>query len=228
MKTSANAFGAASQSEEREVGTPVASGSVKSGAVVETVAGMKSSASMHPNFPHATMRTRPATHARYRKGTAMTDLLTYRPIGHVHRDAPATPGAYLDPAAPCTLEILPEWESALTGLEGYSHLVLLFALDRAEVVSPHPELVHPEGRAEMPEVGLFATRSPHRPNPIALSCPRLLRRDGRVLTVSGTDAWDGSPILDLKGYSPPDDAHPEATVPAWLEALWELHREERG
>jgi tRNA (Thr-GGU) A37 N-methylase len=84
-------------------------------------------------------------------------------------------------------------------------------LDRAQ---------RPEGHAELPEVGLFATRSPRRPNPIGISAPRLLRREGDILWVSGIDAWPGTPILDIKGYAPRDDLRSDATVPAWLETLW--------
>jgi tRNA (Thr-GGU) A37 N-methylase len=75
----------------------------------------------------------------------------------------------------------------------------------------------------MPEVGVFATRSPRRPNPIGIACPRLLRREGNRLVVSGLDAWDGTPIIDLKGYAPRDECRPDATVPDWLTALWRSH-----
>ena len=80
----------------------------------------------------------------------------------------------------------------------------------------------------MPEVGAFATRTPQRPNPIGLATPRLLRRDGLTLWVIGFDAWPGTPILDLKGYTPRDDVHADATVPDWLQRLWSLHDDERG
>ncbi len=84
-----------------------------------------------------------------------------------------------------------------------------------------------EGRAGAAPVGFFATRTPRRPNPIGIACPRLLRRDGRRLLVSGIDAWDGTPILDLTGYSPRDELRPEATVPSWLTTLWAEHDAER-
>lgn len=79
----------------------------------------------------------------------------------------------------------------------------------------------------MPEVGSFAIRTPQRPNPIGISTPRLLRRDGSTLWVTGIDAWPGTPILDLKGYTPRDDVHIDATVPDWLQHLWALHDDER-
>jgi tRNA (Thr-GGU) A37 N-methylase len=86
----------------------------------------------------------------------------------------------------------------------------------------------PEGRTGLSEVGIFATRTLRRPNPLGLSMPRLVRREGRILWVSGIDAWDGTPILDLKGYAHRDDLHDDAMVPEWLESLWAAHDGERS
>lgn len=147
-------------------------------------------------------------------------------IGTVRRAAmPADPGGFLDPAAESAIELRPEWAAGLTGIEGYSHLVVLFWLDRAERprrLAPG-DARPPEGNPAYPAVGLFATRSPRRPNPIGIACPRLVRRDGPRLVVRGLDAWDGTPVLDLKGYAPRDELRPDATVPDWLERLWREH-----
>jgi tRNA-Thr(GGU) m(6)t(6)A37 methyltransferase TsaA len=151
------------------------------------------------------------------------------PIGHVRRPTPAefNPESYVDPFTEATLEILPRWADAIIGLEEYSHLLVIFWFDRvrrARKTRP----IFPEGRAGLPGVGIFATRTPRRPNPLGLSTPRLLRREGRTLWVLGIDAWDGTPILDLKGYAPRDDLHDDATVPEWLESLWAARDEERS
>jgi len=154
----------------------------------------------------------------------------FTPIGIVRRPetVPAEDGQFVDMHADAVIEIDPQWEPGLTGLEGYSHLVVLVWLDRATPRDPaSPLLQRPEGREEMPEVGFFATRTQRRPNPIGITCPRLVRRDGRRLHVDGIDAWDGTPVLDIKGYTPRDESRPEATVPAWLTALWALHDAER-
>jgi tRNA-Thr(GGU) m(6)t(6)A37 methyltransferase TsaA len=150
-------------------------------------------------------------------------------IGHVRRPGAETaaPAAFFDPGGESALEILPRWADALTGIEAYSHLVVIVWLDRARRPRTARRL-RPEGRAELPEVGIFATRTPRRPNPIGISTPRLLRREGATLWVTGLDAWPGTPILDLKGYTPRDDHHADATVPAWLERLWATHDAERG
>lgn len=146
-------------------------------------------------------------------------------IGTVRRPGggPTAPGEWYDPSAETTLDILPRWADALAGLDGYSHLVVVFWLDRAArrrvPGAPRPA----EGRERGEPVGFFATRTPKRPNPIGLACPRLLRRDGPRLIVTGIDAWDGTPILDLKGYAPRDELRVDATVPGCLTALWSEH-----
>ena len=93
------------------------------------------------------------------------------------------------------LRILPEFEAGLTDIEGYSHLIVLWVFDRADgfnlVVTP-PSDNRPHG--------LFSTRAPRRPNPIALTVVELLRRDGGSLHVRGVDMLDGTPILDIKPY----------------------------
>jgi tRNA (adenine37-N6)-methyltransferase len=148
-------------------------------------------------------------------------------IGTVQREDGGDPDQFLDPAAPSTIRIDPRWEAGLEGIEEFSHLVALVYLDRAERRTEAGEPMRPEGRAELPEVGFFATRTPRRPNPIGICCPRLIRREGSNLHVTGLDAWDGTPVLDIKGYYPRDEQRPNATVPAWLTALWQAHDAER-
>ncbi len=155
-------------------------------------------------------------------------------IGVVHRpgwsdDATTTEGEYFDPFAESIIEIYPEWAAGLTGLEAFSHLVVVLYLDRATPRQPDEPLTQRiESLDEMPEVGIFATRTPRRPNPLALCYPRLLRRDQNVLRVRGIDAWPGTPVLDLKGYYVRDEWQADATTPEWLRRLWARHDAERG
>jgi tRNA-Thr(GGU) m(6)t(6)A37 methyltransferase TsaA len=164
-----------------------------------------------------------------RRSTAsQTRWFRVQAIGHVARPGSKDghPDSYLDPEVETALEILPRWSAALDGLEEYSHLIVVLWLDRAERAR-QGERIRPERRETMPEVGAFATRSPRRPNPIGLCTPRLLRREGLTLWVTGVDAWPGTPILDIKGYTPRDDVHLDATVPDWLQRLWAIHDSER-
>jgi tRNA (adenine37-N6)-methyltransferase len=93
------------------------------------------------------------------------------------------------------LEILPEFEPGLADIEGFSHLFVLWEFDRS---SDFDLLASPpcDDRSH----GVFATRSPRRPNPIGLTVVELLRREGRALHVRGVDMLDGTPILDIKPY----------------------------
>jgi len=155
------------------------------------------------------------------------------PIGVVHRsDMPdgtrSEPGAYFDPFAESVIEIASAWEAGLARIEEFSHLVVLY-MDRTEPLTPEMLMTRPvEGREGLPPVGLFATRSPRRPNPIGLCYPQLLRRDGRHLHVAGMDAWPGTPVLDIKGYYLRDEQRLDATAPDWLMALWASHDAARG
>ena len=107
----------------------------------------------------------------------------------------------------------------LEDLEGFSHIQVLFWLHRMRKGKELSLKIHPMGRQELPLVGLFATRSPHRPNPIGLTTAELLKREGNVLTVRGLDAEDDTPILDIKTYIPGYDGPPEAKVPPWIGRL---------
>lgn len=150
-------------------------------------------------------------------------------IGTVIRPGqPADPAAFIDPWQEVTLVIDERWADGLAELEGFSHLVVIFYLDRAtRRRSSGPRRAAEDQTGALP-VGFFSTRTPKRPNPIGMSCPRLLRHDGCRLVVTGIDAWDGTPILDIKGYYPRDETRVDATVPDWLAQLWASHDRDRG
>jgi tRNA (adenine37-N6)-methyltransferase len=126
-------------------------------------------------------------------------MFTPRPIGLVKtpytttKEIPKGLGARHDMDG--VVEVLSEFESGLTDIDGFSHLILLWVFDRAQgfdLVGTPPC----DDRAH----GVFATRSPRRPNPIGLTVVMLLRRDGRFLHVRGVDMLDGTPVLDIKPY----------------------------
>jgi tRNA-Thr(GGU) m(6)t(6)A37 methyltransferase TsaA len=104
-------------------------------------------------------------------------------------------------AAVCTIELDDRYARALEGIGAYSHLVVLYFMDRArrDLVVQVPRHL---GKAR----GTFALRSPVRPNPVALSVAKLLKREGTKLSVTGLDCLDGTPLVDLKPYFAPVDA----------------------
>ncbi len=110
-----------------------------------------------------------------------------------HFHIPKGPGAQHEALG--ILEIKPEFELGLKDIEGFSHLFVIWLFDRAEGF----ELVGIPPTDDR-EHGVFATRSPRRPNPIGLTVVRLLRREGALLHVKGVDMLDGTPILDIKPY----------------------------
>ena len=130
----------------------------------------------------------------------------FRPIAHVRSPFTATdqipkgPGA--EHKAEGVIEVLPEFVDGLLDIEGFSHLYVLWVFDRADGFSlratpPTDDRPH----------GVFATRSPRRPNPIGLTVVELLGHDGSRLRVRGVDMLDGTPVLDIKPYLssvPPD------------------------
>ncbi|AGL00459.1 tRNA (N6-threonylcarbamoyladenosine(37)-N6)-methyltransferase TrmO [Desulfoscipio gibsoniae] len=111
----------------------------------------------------------------------------------------------------CTIELFPQYVPGLKDITEASHLIVLYWCSQAnreklQTKTPYSDVVR----------GVFACRSPSRPNPIAFCVAELLSVDGNRLTVRGLDALDGSPLLDIKPYSPGIDALPEAKI-KWLE-----------
>jgi len=140
-------------------------------------------------------------------------MLAMQPIGYVrspYKDTREIPkGLGASHAAEGVLEIRTEFEPGLTDIEGFSHLYVIWAFDRSEgfdLMASPPSDDRPHG--------VFATRSPQRPNPIGLTVVELLRREGPVLQVRGVDMLDGTPILDIKPYL--SNVPPERLRRGWL------------
>ena len=140
-------------------------------------------------------------------------MFTFKPIGYVQspykqtQEIPKGLGAKHE--AEGVLNILPEFAAGLTDIEGFSHLIVLWMFDRAdgcELLGKPPSDTRPHG--------VFATRSPRRPNPIGLTVVELLRREGCSLHVRGIDMLDATPILDLKPYL--SGVPPEKLRRGWL------------
>jgi tRNA-Thr(GGU) m(6)t(6)A37 methyltransferase TsaA len=145
----------------------------------------------------------------------MTSVFEMKPIGFVrssYLDTKAIPrglGARHD--AEGALEILEELVPGLQDIEGFSHLFVIWVFDRAgafELIGKNP--------TDQKSHGVFATRSPRRPNPIGLTVVEMLGREGNLLKVRGLDMLDGTPILDIKPYL--SGISQESLRRGWLDA----------
>ena len=146
----------------------------------------------------------------------------FKPVGIVHRKAADDEVRSGTPGLESEIEIYRQYEDALEGLEGFSHVFVLgyFHKLRPEQIGPlkvRPKRLTKYGLKleDMPLIGDFALDSPTRPNPIGLSLARLLRiEEGRRLLVLDLDFFDGTPVLDIKPYQPGyrSDSY---TLPKW-------------
>jgi tRNA-Thr(GGU) m(6)t(6)A37 methyltransferase TsaA len=112
------------------------------------------------------------------------------------------------------IRIESQYVEGLYGLDPFSHIYVIFLLEDGEMRLR----VHPCRRDDLPEVGLFASRSPHRPNPLGLTLVRLLSVEGNILHVHGLDAFDGTEVLDIKPFQL-KRLPQELKMPAWTDLL---------
>ena len=117
------------------------------------------------------------------------------------------------------LVIFPEWQDTLEGIEDFSHIMIFYWAHLIPEERRGTLQVHPMGRKDMPQKGIFATCSPVRPNPILLSPIRLVSRKDNVLIVRELEALDGSPIIDIKPYIKDRYCIKEAITPLWMKRL---------
>jgi len=111
--------------------------------------------------------------------------------------------------------LAPRYGRALDGIESFSHIVVLFWLHKIKSKEREVVKVHPRRDISIPLTGVFATRSPVRPNPIGMTVVRLIKKEGKILTVKGLDAIDGTPVLDIKPHIPESLAQTEIKVASW-------------
>ena len=146
-------------------------------------------------------------------------MLTVTPIGTVRNEV-KTPILQGWGKVVSDLVFDERYTEGLDGMEGYSHVVVLFWLDQAG--PPKSLKGHVQGRDDLPVAGLFARRGPSRPNPIGISAVRLLHRETNILRVQGLDAMDGTPVLDIKPYTPAFDQVENARVPDWCKQVYQV------
>jgi len=153
--------------------------------------------------------------AGYKKNHAKPKRLVLRRIGVV-RSPVREPGMRNWDPVVSEIHLNHQWLKALKGIEEFSHIIVLFWLSRVRGIELQ---THPRNRKDLPLVGMFATRSPYRPNPIGLTVCRLLKRRGTRLQVKGLDAIDGSPVIDIKPYITDNDFVRRPRMPDWVYRL---------
>ena len=114
------------------------------------------------------------------------------------------------------LVVFDPWSELLDGIEAFSHILVLYWPHLIEPERRRLRKVHPMGRKDLPLQGIFATRSPARPNPVLVSTVPLLSREGNVLMVKGLEAVDGSPLIDIKPYVQSYHGVENPRFPDWL------------
>ncbi len=119
------------------------------------------------------------------------------------------------------IHLQPGLGSGLSGLEEFSHAVVVYYMHEARFDWRNDFVRRPQGRDDMPEVGIFAQRTRSRPNSIGVTAVEVVAVEGDVLRVRGLDAIDGTPVLDIKPYFPPYDYVDDAGVPEWVDRLME-------
>jgi tRNA-Thr(GGU) m(6)t(6)A37 methyltransferase TsaA len=147
-------------------------------------------------------------------------IIQFAPVGFVrntlheaHRD---TPWEKIE----SEIVVAEKWNDALDGITEFSHIWIVFHLDR--VLPPNELRIRPMKRdaQSVPLVGIFATRSPQRPNPIGITPVELLSRQGNVLRVRGLDALDGTAVLDIKPYLALGDVIGNSRAADWVKQYW--------
>lgn len=142
----------------------------------------------------------------------------FAPIGKVIRQESDSSIKWNDEDSACKIEIFNKFAEGLYGLNEYSHIFVFFVFDKC------PEKVlklHPEEDESIPEVGVFATNSNLRPTPLGMTLVELLSVKNNILTVKGLEAYNGTPVIDIKPYCGYGMENLNSKIPAWLKKLWE-------
>lgn len=149
--------------------------------------------------------------------------LTYKVIGIVKNETktPGRPSSSL-PATVSEIVLYPAYADGLFNLNQYTHAIVIYGLHLDPKPGPKPMVQHSHNQENLPLVGIFGLRGSNRPNRIGLCVTKIVEVAGGKLKVTGLDAIDGSPILDIKPYIPRIDSVPDAKVAPW-ESEWGKH-----
>lgn len=146
-------------------------------------------------------------------------MAQFEPIGVVHCDrTEMSAGHWAQVESRIVLD--PVYAAGLAGLAEFSHVVVVFHLDRIPPFEPARQIArNPRGMENLAPVGVFAQRTKFRPNPIGVTAVELVAVDGQGITVRGLDALDGTPVLDIKPYIPAFERKDDVRLPAWVDHM---------
>lgn len=147
-------------------------------------------------------------------------MIEVTPIGHVRGGrAEVEDDAWASVTSRIELDADVLDDTATLGLDGFSHIEVVFVFDRVDPGSVCTGSRHPRGRTDWPEVGILAQRAKDRPNRIGLTVCEVVRVDGRTIEVAGLDAVDGTPVLDVKPYMAGFAPRTPVREPSWATEL---------
>lgn len=146
-------------------------------------------------------------------------MAQFEPIGTVRSDrTEMSAGHWANVES--RIELDPVYVKGLAGLGEFSHVVVIFHLDRIPPFDPAKQIArNPRGMEDLAPVGVFAQRTKFRPNPIGVTAVELLAVDDKGITVRGLDALDGTPVLDIKPYIPAFERKEDVHLPAWVDRM---------
>ncbi|MAG91560.1 tRNA (N6-threonylcarbamoyladenosine(37)-N6)-methyltransferase TrmO [Candidatus Woesearchaeota archaeon] len=141
--------------------------------------------------------------------------INLKPIGFVKNDVKEPRfGNFADEISEIIVD--EKFTEALNGIDDYSHIIIVYWMDK---VKEHVITHRPQGKPEVPVVGIFSCRCPQRPNPIAITTVRLIGHEGNKIKVKGLDILDGTPVIDIKPYWPQYDKVDDGKIPDWVNKL---------
>ena len=147
------------------------------------------------------------------------DEITMRPVGVVRNQVAVKKDQFWGTDI-SVIELMEEFRGGLTGLQEFSHAIILCHLDKAGYLPEKHLIRRPRNRADMPLLGIFSQRTKDHPNQIGITTVEILSVSETTVTVKGLDALDGTPVLDIKPYFPVFDRR-DARTPQWVDILME-------
>jgi tRNA-Thr(GGU) m(6)t(6)A37 methyltransferase TsaA len=146
-------------------------------------------------------------------------MARFDPIGYVRNDC-TTMSAGHWANIESRIEIDPAYVKGLAGLSEFSHVVIVFHLDRIPPFDPVKQIArNPRGLEDIAPVGVFAQRTKFRPNPLGVTAVELVAVDEKGITIRGLDALDGTPVLDIKPYIPAFERKDDVRLPPWVDIM---------